>query len=209
MKKGILFFGLVGLMTSACIKHEVIPPPTPTVDLEAHFIGDIQGTPLELTENVNGYSLESTQTKVLTPAPDLSSATYFAKMGSTTLIESIQIGHGSVMWNSSSSNVPSLEQFNNFHLNTLLPQYSTTAITGFEVVYKDPQNRTWTSDENSVNVQNVEFLADKSIQESDDEGDYAKFVCEFNCYVYHYDTDLMQMDSLHITNAVFKGWFKR
>lgn len=209
MKKGILFLGLTGLIASACIKHEVIPAPTPKVDLEAHFLGDIQGTPLELTENVNGYSLETTQTKVINPAPDLSSATYFANMRSNSIPEYIQIGFGSVWWNSSIASVPSLTQFNTFHSTTFLPQYSTEATSGFEVVYKDPQNRTWVSDENSVNIQNVEFLADNSIQESDDEGDYAKFVCEFDCYVYDYNETEDQMDSLHITNASFKGWFKR
>ncbi|MEY3238052.1 MAG: hypothetical protein RI883_2153, partial [Bacteroidota bacterium] len=45
-----LVFGL-----SSCIEHEVIPAPVPMVDLSCHFNGVVNGSNLELTENVLGY----------------------------------------------------------------------------------------------------------------------------------------------------------
>ena len=45
----------VGLLFSACIEHEVIPAPETTVDLNAAFIGFVNGTQVEFTQNVNGY----------------------------------------------------------------------------------------------------------------------------------------------------------
>ena len=61
--KGALTIGLIGLMLSACIKHEVIPPPVPMVDLEADFIGNIQGTDVEYTQHVLGYDNQSSKAK--------------------------------------------------------------------------------------------------------------------------------------------------
>ena len=56
LKKGILFIGLIGLIFSSCIDHEVIPPPVHHVELECSFAGKIGGAFIEFTENVDGYS---------------------------------------------------------------------------------------------------------------------------------------------------------
>ena len=44
-----------GLLFSACIDHEVIPAPENTVDLNSAFVGYVNGTQVEFTQNVNGY----------------------------------------------------------------------------------------------------------------------------------------------------------
>ena len=49
-----LFLAL-SLIFSSCIEHEVIPAPVNTVDLNAAFIGFVNGTQVEFTQNVNGY----------------------------------------------------------------------------------------------------------------------------------------------------------
>ena len=48
-------FILVVLFTTSCIEHEVIPPPVNTVDLNCHFVGFVNGTQVEFTQNVQGY----------------------------------------------------------------------------------------------------------------------------------------------------------
>ena len=55
-KKGIFIVGLIGIIASSCTKHEVIPAPTPQVDLKCSFRGDIGGAFVEYTENVDNYS---------------------------------------------------------------------------------------------------------------------------------------------------------
>ena len=80
-------------------------------------------------------------------------------------------------------------------------------MSGIEVSYRDAAGRTWVSHDNSVNAQNASFTGIS--QESDETGDYSKFTCNFNCYVYYQDPGTMLWDSIQIQNAAFKGWFKR
>lgn len=212
-----LFAGalLLALGVSSCIKHEIIPPPRPKVDLSCHFQGNINGD-IELTQNVNGYFLDASKTYIIVGSDGR--ATYYANMLSAENLLAVQVTLGSVLWNAQASQDPSLSTFNSFVDNNLTPSYSANAVSGFEVTYKDPGGIVWKSKEADP-PQSVEF---KNIShESDDTGDYSKFICEFSCNVYHQfldgetnpftgeeflaDTEL----SIPIQDAVFKGWFKR
>ena len=201
--------GIVALTLGlgSCIEHEVIPAPEPTVDLSCHFQGVINGTNAEFTENVLGYSCTSTKAKIILPAPSFSSAVYYSEMSSTQTPVSIKIGLGSVFWDASVAAEPTLTLFNNFHLNNTTPVFSNGAASGFEVTYRDASGTIWVSKQNSVNFQDVTFSGIK--QESDASGDYSKFTCDFDCYVYHQDAVTLLWDSLPIQNAELIGWFKR
>lgn len=200
----------------SCIKHEVIPAPIQKADLSCHFLGTINGSTIELTQNVNGYGLTNTQAKIILPSPTPSSAAYFAEMNSTQSHIAVKIGLGSVNWDAANTTQPSLTIFNTFFNNALTPAYSASASAGFEFTYRDGVGQIWKSDENSLMPQNVVFT--NVSQESDSEGDYSKFTCSFNCFVYrtYIDTIIVSTndtiyatDSLYVTNAVYKGWFKR
>ncbi len=216
MKKVIIFSGALFLTLASCIKHEVIPAPVPMVDLYAHFIGDFtpsQGgtATIELTENVLGYSNKSEKAKVILPPPSFSSAVYYSEMSSSQAATMIKVGLGSVLWDASSEADPGLSTFNSFFVANDQPNYSNGGASGFEVIYRDGYGAVWTSDEFSVNAQDVQFYDIQ--QESDSTGDYSLFRCNFNCYVYrtYYDAQLMMdvTDSVRIDNAVYSGWFKR
>jgi hypothetical protein len=215
MKKIIAFSGALVLSLASCIKHEVIPPPVPMVDLYSHFIGDFTtgaGTAtIELTENVLGYTNKSEKAKVILPPPSFSSAVYYSEMSSTQAATMIKIGLGSVFWDAASEADPSQTTFNNFFVNNDLPDYSNNANNGFAVIYRDGYGNVWESEQNSVHVQDVEFT--NIVQESDSTGDYSLFKCEFNCWVYrtYYDAflDIDVTDSVRITDAIYSGWFRR
>lgn len=216
MKKVIIFSGALVLSLVSCIKHEVIPAPVPMVDLYAHFIGDFttsQGsnTTIELTENVLGYSNKSEKAKVILPPPSFSSAVYYSEMSSSQAATMIKIGLGSIFWDAATESDPNLSLFNTFFTTNDLPSYSNGGSAGFEVTYRDGYGSIWTSDQNSVNVQDVAFTNIE--QDSDSTGDYSLFKCSFNCYVYrtYFDQILMTnvTDSVRIDNAVYSGWFKR
>lgn len=216
MKNLILYTGALLLTIASCIKHEVIPPPVPMVDLYAHFIGDFTpstgGTAtIELTENVLGYTNVSEKAKVILPPPSFSSAVYYSAMQSSQASTMIKIGLGSVLWDAASEADPSLTTFNNFFVANDMPAYSNDGSSGFEVTYRDGYGSVWRSEEASLNVQEVEFS--NIVQESDTTGDYSMFTCHFNCYVYrtYYDPVLMDdvTDSVRIDNAVYNGWFRR
>jgi hypothetical protein len=206
-KLGFAAILLTGLTLGSCIEHEIIPAPEPVVDLECHFQGFVNGTDIELTQNVNGYDCNPTKEKIILPAPQYSSAIYFSEMSSAQTPVYVKVGMGSVLWDAASVSDPTLTLFNNFFLNNLTPVYSDNGTAGFEVEYRDSQGKLWNSHQNSVNAQNVTFTAIK--QESDSNGDYSMFTCNFNCYVYNQDMTTLEWDSLNIQNAVYEGWFKR
>ena len=199
-------FALIFSLES-CIEHEIIPAPVPMVDLSCNFLGNINGSVLELTQNVNGYTGKSTKNLNILPAPSLSSAAYNFEMSSASSMRSIKIVLGSVQWDATAANSPDLPIFNSFHNSNTTPSYSSTGSAGFEVSYKDANGVTWTSKQNSPNPQNVTFTG--ILQESDTLGDYSKFTCNFNCYVYNQNAQTLLWDSIYIENGILKGWFQR
>lgn len=206
-KFGISVVVLSGLLLPSCIKHEIIPPPEPVVDLTCSFIGIVNGTDLELTQNVGGYTNNPTKEKTILSAPQLSSAQYYARMSSTQSQRYVQVGLGSVQWDASAVNDPSLTQFNDFFLAATNPPFSDGAVAGFEFEYRDSNGKIWNSHAVTPNGQSVVFS--NIVQEVDANGDYSKFQCNFSCYVYNQDIVTLDWDSIPVQNATFKAWFKR
>ena len=106
MKKVIALFVFGSLFLAGCPKHEIIPAPTPKVELESNFIGTVNGSQVELTENVDGYYLDATKTKLIQPSPTPSTATYYANMKSSNSLISIRVGLGVVQFDGSASSDP-------------------------------------------------------------------------------------------------------
>jgi hypothetical protein len=214
MKKIIPLFVFGSVFLAGCPKHEIIPAPTPKVELESSFIGLVNGSQLELTQNVDGYYLDATKTKFIQPSPTPSLATYYANMKSSNTLVSIRVGLGSLQFDGSANSDPSLSVFNNFFTTMTTPTYEANAVYGFEVVYRDGSGNVWKSDPAS-SPQDVVFTG--IVQESDGSGDYSKFTCTFNCNVYRKIPDLSTPTPLDdsvtlmlpIEDAVLKGWFKR
>lgn len=196
-----------GFILSSCIEHEVIPAPTPTVELKCSFDGIVNGTDVHLMQFIDGYDCTPTKAKYLLPPPQWSTAVYYSEIASASSPVSFKIGMGSVAWDASTTGDPTLALFNDFFTSNLTPNFSNVGVSGIEVSYRDAAGRNWVSHDNSVNVQNASFTSIS--QESDETGDYSKFICNFNCYVYYQDPGTMLWDSIQIQNAAFKGWFKR
>lgn len=200
-------FLLVAVVFFSCNKHEVIPAPVPKADLETHFFGTIGGSDVELTENVNGYSGNSAADFIIS-AGGIDSAVYYSQFSSNVSSLSIKVGHGSVEFDNGSSSSPTLSAFNNFYNNNLTPLFSTNGKNGFTVTYVDGNGRTWQSNEDHLlPTESVEYT--NVSQESDNTGDYTKFTVTFNCYVYSFNVVTGIVDQLPITDAVYKGWYKR
>ena len=212
----LIFIGIIGVTLSSCIKPEVIPAPEPVVDLEARFQGSIGGQFTEYTEFVSGY--EGISDIAIQSSGGTSNAQYTFALQSTESQAMLRIGLGSISWSSSLGTYrPELNLFNNFFINNDSPVYSNNALAGFEVVYRTFNDSVFVSRENSTYLQkSVSFVPASIIQGSDSSGDYSKFICNFNCYVYNDWTDMSggapgvpMTDSILITNAVYEGWFKR
>jgi hypothetical protein len=215
IKRGLVYIGLTGLVFSSCIKHEVIPAPTPLVDLEAHFFGVINGTDKEYTDNVVGYANASSKVKIIQPPGGVSTAVYYAEMSSSQVTPKIKVGLGSINFDSGVASDPTLTLFNDFFPANDLPAYSDAGAAGFEVSWTDISGREWLSTEISGHpTADVQFTG--ITQESDETGDYSKFTCYFECMVYSLNPDSLALpvpvahiDSLLIEDAVYNGWFRR
>ena len=92
------FAALILIITSACIEHEVIPPPSNKVDLNASFVGYINGTQVELTQNVNNYLGFAIDTQIVNVAPVMSKVIYTSGIASMANPQSISLSFGSLEW---------------------------------------------------------------------------------------------------------------
>lgn len=203
MKKIAYLFLFGSVFLAGCPKHEIIPAPVPKVELTAHFTGVINGSSVELTQNVGGFFLQATKTKIILPPPAQSSAVYYADFKTDQSLFSLKLGLGSVLWDAAVTNDPSLTAFNDFFLANQTPNYSDFATNGFEVTYRDGFGNIWTSletDPGTVTFSNIE-------QESDATGDYSKFTCQFSCVLHR--TVGPNEYTLAIDDATYTGWFKR
>lgn len=205
--KSLAALALVGFMFS-CNKREIIPPPERKVELKNHFYGKINGTDVELTQNVNGFSGTSGVDLIIN-ASTMDSAVYHSVFSSTQTSQSVSIGHGCIVFDWNASERPTLANFESFYLSGVnqSPLFATNGFGGFTFTYKDGAGRTWKS--GTVGTANYTSMS----IESDGSGDYAKFRVIFDTEVSrtYYDPvlEIDVTDYMTITDAVYTGWYKR
>ncbi|MEY3741854.1 MAG: hypothetical protein EB003_00325 [Flavobacteriia bacterium] len=205
---------LLLLISSACIEHEVIPPPNNKVDLNASFVGYINGTQVELTQNVNNYLGFALDTQIVNVAPVMSKVIYSFGMASTANPQNISLSFGSLEWDATGSATPTLPMFNDFHMTNSgnpvpfkdVATLATNSINGVQVSYTDNTGKFWISRETDPG-QTANFTILK--QASDGSGDYSLFEVTFSCKVWYVDPQTSAEESIQINNAKLRGWFKR
>lgn len=201
----ILSVLLLSTVMFSCVEHEVIPPPKEEIELFSSFSATLEGSDYELIQDVNGYYCEPTQAKEILPTPQLSKITYYSAMKSDASMDFIQIGIGKLNFNADASIDPSVEQFTTYFNSNTNPNYSLEAADGVEVVFRDGSGNVWRSYQDSGAPQ--DFMFTSLVQESDELGDYMKFVANFSLELYD-DLD-NPTDTILMENAVFEGFFKR
>jgi hypothetical protein len=203
----------LGITVFSCNKREIIPAPIPKVELKNHFIGNINGAIVELTENVNGYSGTSGVDLIIN-ASSMDSAVYHSIFKSSQSLQKVTVGHGSLVFDWNASERPILSAFESFFLASInqTPPFSTSGLTGFTVSYTDGSGKEWKSNANG-SYPNEDVTYNSMAIESDSSGDYAKFKVSFDTYIYNTYYDNVNLvyitDSLLVTDAVYTGWYKR
>lgn len=232
MKKNLLIVSIfAGLAILSCTKHEVIPAPTPLVELEAHFTGLVNGSDVEYTEDVEGYNGTSSFDQYITTT-GLDTTVYYSSMESDLATPIIKIGIGGISFDAASLSVPSLNQFTDFFTglvddgtgNPPVINYSLSGKQGFVVSFKDNNGNLYTSSmfhdgQLFENVSPIELPTFSNMTlESDNSGDYAKFTVKFGCELYRFvryytippsNTQYREYDTITIENGVYSGWIKR
>ena len=198
----------VGLIFSSCIEHEVIPAPETTVDLNAAFIGFVNGTQVEFTQNVNGYGAVAINAEDINPSPTPSHMTYGSKIKSIYNDQAIRVKFGTLDWDVSQNSYPTVSMFNDW-LNTWSNtpvSFSDQGLSGMEIEYTDNLGVSWVSRESDLG-QTGTFVIKK--QESDNTGDYSLFECTFSCLVWRINPQTNLDESLNIENGKITSWFKK
>ncbi len=211
----IFILSVTLLFLDSCIKHEVIPAPVARVDLNANLEAVINGTDIEWTQNVNMYKGFTSVATINNPSPQLSKKIYESSMSSIYSEQSLRLTFGSLAWDAAATLEPPLSMFHDFHEdNSDIPipfkNYDSPStlpsLVGVEVEYTDSDGEVWISRESDPN-QFAEFQIIK--QESDNTGDYSLFSCQFSCKVWRYNQQTLLDESITISNAQYKAWFKR
>ena len=200
--------GTILLMSFSCVEHEVVPPPTNNVDLNAHFEAYIDGNQVEFTQNVSGYKGYANNTPYINPSPTLSKMIFSSEMSSMSQPRSIKVSLGALEWDAALNLDPTKSMFADFHNLSASSNivFSDLSMNGFMVEYVDETGQQWISMETSGSPQNVTFS--NISQASDNNGDYSKFECNFNCYIYKNNIS-GPPDSMQIQSGKFTGWFIR
>lgn len=198
----------LGIAFFSCNKREIIPAPTSKVDLKSHFYGKINGTNIELTQNVNGYAGTS-GVDLIVNANTLDSAIYHSKFSSSNSLQQVNIAHGSIVFDANASERPSVSTFESFYLSgpNLVPSFSVNGLGGISFSFTDGSGKEW----KSKTIGTAQYT--KMGVESDENGDYAKFRVEFDTRVYYSYLDVPTQttitDSMEVVDAVYTGWYKR
>lgn len=205
--KSIAALALIGIVFS-CNKREIIPSPERKVELKNHFYGKINGSDIELTQNVNGFSGTSGVDLIINSST-MDSAVYHSVFSSTQTAQSVSIGHGCIVFDWNASERPTLANFESFYLSGLnqSPVFAANGLGGFTFTYKDGSGKIWKS--GTVGTANYTSMS----IESDGSGDYAKFRVVFDTEVSrtYYDPvlEIDVTDYMTVTDAVYTGWYKR
>ena len=214
MRNSLFFFLSISLFLTfgSCIKHEVIPAPTSTVDLNCNFVGYVNGTQTELTQNVLGYNCYNANEIYNNPSPTLSNCLYTVEISSVQQSQKVKITFGSQQWDAGVAVSPTLAMFNDFHSSNSsiqIPLKNSAnmigSTPGVQIDYRDSNGDVWkTSTSDAPGFVTFTTLE----QASDDTGDYSIFECVFSVTVFRQDPN-QGLLSLTLNNCKFKGWFKR
>jgi len=215
MKIISVYFSLlfVLLSVSSCIEHEVIPPPKNTIDLNATFVGYINGTQVEFTQNVLGYKGYAGKSSFIYASPVLSKMLYNSEMKSPYDQRAVRLTFGSLDWDASANTSPTLTMFNDFHttnsgVSIPFKDWATLVnqnVDGVQFEYTDQNGNVWVSKETDLG-QSANFTILK--QASDNTGDYSLFEANFSCKVWRYNVQTELEESINISNAKLRAWFK-
>jgi hypothetical protein len=217
MKIISVYFSLLFILLSAssCIEHEVIPPPTNTLDLNATFVGYVNGTQIEFTQNVLNYKGYSDKKTAIYASPALSKMLFISEMKSVTDQRAVRLTFGSLDWDASANSTPTLTMFNDFHTSTsgidlpfrdeatLLDVANT--IDGIQIEYTDQAGLVWISKQSDPGQIAKFTVLD---QATDKTGDYSLFEVTFSCKVWRYNVQTELDESLNISNGKLTAWFK-
>jgi hypothetical protein len=200
--KNLMLILISGGVLFSCIKHEVIPPPLPQVDLSASFVADTNGVQIGYVKGVNGFYVQATNYREILSSPQPSNIKYFSAIQSTNLTDMFKVSIGRDLWDAANGPFPPVSQFKVFFESMTNVAFSDDADAGVVLEWRDSNNQLWKTSQSSANPQSFVFTS--RVQESDEEGDYVRFTAIFSATFY--SPDMSQTRTL--TNGQYTGYFE-
>jgi hypothetical protein len=202
--KNLLVILISGGFLFSCIKHVVIPPPLPVVDLSASFSADTNGVQISYIKDLNGFYVQATNYREILSSPQPSNIKYFSTIQSSNLTDLFKVSVGRDFWDAANGTFPTVGQFKVYFesmLNVSLP-FSDDATQGVLLEWRDSNNQLWKTV--AASPQPKSFVFTSITQESDESGDYVKFTAVFTATFF--SPDMSQQRTL--TNGQYVGYFK-
>lgn len=200
--KNYLLLLLGGLALTSCVKHEVIPaptPPVPTVEFDCLFTGEVDGVSKSITDGVNGFACN--QNKVIaTVTGQPTTGVWYSEIAHPSSAEKVRLSHGQMSW-PEGQNLPSTYDWRQFYLNNPSPVIADDAIGGVEFSYTDNTGTEFTTQDTSVYNSTINYTFLEA--DSASNGLFVKFTATINCKLYS-----EAGASKIVSGATFKGAYK-
>lgn len=191
---GLIMFGAI---VSCKDKHEIIPPPLKTADLECSCKAKIDNVDYTYSDTCTYNNSKN----IITSSN--STAQYRTNIQNGAMNQGITMEMRSLTWVDDGSNNPNIESWKSYFTSNMSPNYSMdNNANGVVVKWTDPFGVIWTSD--TMSVCPVNFLYTEMEHDSDATGNYMKFRAVFNCTLKNPDGD-----SKCLENGVVSSSFKR
>lgn len=203
MNKLFTLLGSVALLSffSCNNKHEVVPAPLKTAELECSCKATIGGSVYEYTDTCT-YDNE----KVINTS-GLSKGIYSAIVQNAQMSEGVVVSLRTLEWLDDGSSNPTVEEWKDFFDANTAPNYYVNDnynINGVKVEWTDANGVVWHSDTTQF-CSGIDFVFTEFTHDSDQTGNYMKFRGIFNCPLIKADDS----DTICLENGVIKSSFKR
>ena len=203
MNKLFTLLGSVALLSffSCNNKHEIVPAPLKTAELECSCKATIGGSVYEYTDTCT-YDNE----KVINTS-GLSKGIYSAIVQNAQMSEGVVVSLRTLEWLDDGSSNPTVEEWKDFFDANTAPNYYVNDnynINGVKVEWTDANGVVWHSDTTQF-CSGIDFVFTEFTHDSDQTGNYMKFRGIFNCPLIKADDS----DTICLENGVIKSSFKR
>ena len=201
MKYYLLLSGAVLALTS-CVKHEVIPPPTPPLEVvvfDCSFEGDIDGDMVSLVKDVNGFFCSHLK-KVETATGDPTTGKWDNDILHSSSSEKVKIRHGKMTWPNTMT-LPSTMDWKDFFTSNFTPILAADGDGGVEFEYTDNTGDVFSTQDTSTYANEIIYTFLES--DSASNGLFVKFTATVDCKVYS-EAGLSKI----ISGGILKGAYK-
>lgn len=182
MKKTILL-AITAIGLGSCVKHEVIPaptPPVPVVTFECSFNGQIDGTSKSFISGQGGFTCTHLK-KVETATGEPTTGKWDNEIQHSSSQELLQLRHGKMTWANTMA-LPLTTDWKAFYQGDQTPGIAEDGDGGVQLTYIDNTGTSFSTQDTSTYNNSIVYTFMEA--DSASNGLFLKFTASVNCKVY-------------------------